>query len=240
MIRALLDKGVLFCAASGRQYASIWRVFEPIKDDIIYIAENGAFVCYKGEQLLYAPLSKADSEKLVRDTRAMPGCQSLYDTRYASYYEKGGEEVYHLMKDRYRYDCRIVDDLLELDEPCVKYSIYRASDIERVTRESFTPQWSQTHQVACGGAYFMDVMNRGVNKGTALCRVQQMLGVAVEETAAFGDNINDIEMLNMAYYSYAIGNAREEVKRTARFAADTNVNDGVLKVLEKILASTGG
>ena len=48
---------------------------------------------------------------------------------------------------------------------------------------------------------------------------------------AFGDQLNDIEMLNRAYYSFAIGNARPEVKEAARFQADTNVNDGVLKIL---------
>ena len=48
---------------------------------------------------------------------------------------------------------------------------------------------------------------------------------------AFGDQLNDLEMLNRAYYSFAIGNARPEIKAAARFQADTNVNDGVLKIL---------
>ena len=47
----------------------------------------------------------------------------------------------------------------------------------------------------------------------------------------FGDQLNDIEMLGQAYYSFAVGNARPEVKKAARFLADTNVNDGVLKIL---------
>ena len=52
---------------------------------------------------------------------------------------------------------------------------------------------------------------------------------------SFGDQLNDIEMLNRAYYSFAIGNARPEVKKAARFQADTNVNDGVLKVLKLLV-----
>jgi len=42
-------------------------------------------------------------------------------------------------------------------------------------------------------------------------------------------------MLGQAYYSFAIGNARDEVKKAARFQADTNVNDGVLKILKTLL-----
>ncbi len=62
--------------------------------------------------------------------------------------------------------------------------------------------------------------------------LQDSLGIKPEETMAFGDQLNDIEMLKQAYYSFAVGNAREEVKAAARFRTDTNVNDGVLKILK--------
>ena len=52
---------------------------------------------------------------------------------------------------------------------------------------------------------------------------------------AFGDQLNDIEMLQQAYYSFAVANAREEVRKLARFQADSNKNDGVLKVLKQLL-----
>ena len=62
-------------------------------------------------------------------------------------------------------------------------------------------------------------------------------GISKEETMVFGDNINDLEMLERAKYSFAIGNAREEVKEKANYIADTNVNHGVLKVLRQVLES---
>ena len=52
---------------------------------------------------------------------------------------------------------------------------------------------------------------------------------------AFGDQLNDMEMLERAYYSFAVGNARPEIKAAARFQADTNRNDGVLKILKMLL-----
>lgn len=48
----------------------------------------------------------------------------------------------------------------------------------------------------------------------------------------FGDQLNDIEMLKQAYYSFAVANARPEVKEAARFETDSNVQDGVLKILK--------
>ena len=47
--------------------------------------------------------------------------------------------------------------------------------------------------------------------------------------------MNDISMLHQAGYSYAVANAREEVKREASFIADTYSNNGVLKELKKLL-----
>ncbi len=52
---------------------------------------------------------------------------------------------------------------------------------------------------------------------------------------AFGDNLNDLELLAAAEESYAIGNAREEVKKAAKYVTDTNVNDGVLKEIRKLV-----
>ena len=81
----------------------------------------------------------------------------------------------------------------------------------------------------------MDCMHTGVNKGEAVKTLQESLGILPEETMVFGDQLNYVEMLNRAYYSFAVGNARKEVKEAARFQADTNVNDGVLKILKRLL-----
>ncbi len=81
----------------------------------------------------------------------------------------------------------------------------------------------------------MDCMRPGTNKGEAVKLLQESLSITPEETMAFGDQLNDIEMLNQAYYSFAVGNARKEVKEAARFQTDTNLNQGVLKILKLLL-----
>lgn len=78
-------------------------------------------------------------------------------------------------------------------------------------------------------------MERGANKGTALKKIQQMLGITYLNTAVFGDNHNDLEMLAEAKYSFAVSNARTRVKELAGYTIDSNNSDGVLKVLNNIL-----
>ena len=82
----------------------------------------------------------------------------------------------------------------------------------------------------------MDCMAPGINKGQAVKLLQESLGISPKETMVFGDQMNDIEMLQQAYYSFAVGNARPEVKKAARFQTDVNVRDGVLKILKLYLA----
>ena len=51
----------------------------------------------------------------------------------------------------------------------------------------------------------------------------------------FGDYLNDLEMLKSAYHSYAMENAHSELKKIARFTAESNDNNGVVKAIKEKL-----
>ena len=78
-----------------------------------------------------------------------------------------------------------------------------------------------------------------LSKGVALKTLQEDLGILPEETMVFGDQMNDMEMLEQAYYSFAVANARAEVKEAARFMADSNVDQGPMKIMKLLLKETG-
>ena len=65
--------------------------------------------------------------------------------------------------------------------------------------------------------------------------VRDCVGVRPEETVVFGDQMNDVEMLRQAYYSFAVANARPEVIKEARFLADSNRGKGPLKIMKLFL-----
>ena len=112
-------------------------------------------------------------------------------------------------------------------------SAYRKTDIEAHTKE-LREKYGDRLKMTISGDMWLDCMATGVNKGEAVKLLQESLEILPEETIAFGDQLN-IEMLGRAYYSFAIGNARPEVKEAARFQADTNVRDGVLKILKLLV-----
>ncbi len=76
-----------------------------------------------------------------------------------------------------------------------------------------------------------------VHKGAALARACDALDLAPSEIIAFGDAENDIEMFEVAGFSYAMGQAEEPVKRAADAVAPPNTEDGLGIAVEEFLRS---
>lgn len=81
----------------------------------------------------------------------------------------------------------------------------------------------------------LEVTAPGVNKGTAIVGLCEAAGFNTAEVMAFGDAMNDYEMIKSVGLSYAMGNACEELKAAAKFVTLTNAEDGVAAAIEKIL-----
>ena len=61
---------------------------------------------------------------------------------------------------------------------------------------------SETFKVSLSGHEWVDIMNLTVNKGEAIRLIQKKYDISYEETMAFGDYLNDYEMMKSCYYSY--------------------------------------
>jgi len=83
-------------------------------------------------------------------------------------------------------------------------------------------------EIVVSGEHWVDVMRPGVNKGRALIRLQHELKITREQTMAFGDYLNDAEMLDAAGHSYAMSNAHPSIRARARHIAPSNEEAGVI------------
>jgi len=232
-ILKLRAAGMQFAAASGRQWASIETVFEPVKEKIFYLSDNGAYLGCHGRNLFLNTVDRGLAHEMVRDIRAA-GLDAMLSGPDVVYMDTDNEEFYRWLIDGYKFRVVRVDDLLQVKDDFIKISAYRKTDIESST-ENIREKFSGRLKITISGDMWMDCMALGVNKGRAVRELQESLGIKPEETMVFGDQMNDIEMLGQAYYSFAVGNARPEVKAAARFQTDTNVRDGVLKILKLLL-----
>ncbi|MDR1771808.1 MAG: Cof-type HAD-IIB family hydrolase [Hungatella sp.] len=231
VILKLRAKGIQFAAASGRQWLSIESIFEPIKEKVFYLSDNGAYVGLHGRRLYINPIERKTVMDMVQDVRNMEGLDVLICGPDVIYTETDNQEFLDWMVNGYRFHVKQVEDLTRVESEFIKVSVYRKTDVEAHTR-TLREKYGDRLKMTLAGDMWLDCMRPGINKGQAVKLLQESLGIKPEETMAFGDQLNDIEMLKQAYYSFAVGNAREEVKAAARFRTDTNVNDGVLKILK--------
>jgi len=84
---------------------------------------------------------------------------------------------------------------------------------------------------------YLEIINRGVDKATALLNLGQQLGIAPSEMVAIGDMENDVAMLRLAALGIAMGNAPLHVQAEADWVTDTNNRDGVAAAIEKLYAT---
>jgi Cof subfamily protein (haloacid dehalogenase superfamily) len=114
-------------------------------------------------------------------------------------------------------------------------------DIEKINVESVTEEDAIfIRQYMTGNMYLKVardglgmIMHKDATKSKALAELARIWGIAQSEIVAFGDDLNDIDMLSYAGFGVAMGNALDEVKAVADYICDTNENDGVAKWLEE-------
>ncbi len=109
------------------------------------------------------------------------------------------------------------------------------------SREAIASIKNHTHHldidIIDSGFRFVEIVPKGVNKGAALEMVSEMLGIPRKRIIAFGDNENDIEMLQFAGTGVAMGNAPDHVKAEADFVTDSHDDDGVYNALNLVFNS---
>lgn len=69
-VRALAERGIRFAAASGRPIYTLEKMFAPLRDDIIFVGDNGGAICWKGESLYLSEMDAADWRTLAGQARA--------------------------------------------------------------------------------------------------------------------------------------------------------------------------
>lgn len=234
VISQLKEKGIMFAAASGRQYPSLMRLFEPVKDNVIFVAENGAYIVCRDTEMSVSPMNRELVVEIVNIMRNLPGCLFTASGKGATYIENPDEEFLDLLVNGYHNTIEIVDDVLAVNDTIIKLALYKKDGIYDVAKP-LIEQWQHRVKVVIAGSMWLDFMDKDVDKGNALAKIQKLTGITKAETVCFGDNSNDIGMFYQAGNSYAVAGAKSDVKKEAKHIIGTYEEDSVIQVMESIL-----
>lgn len=228
LIHELRKKGILFFAASGRQYTNLKRLFWPLDEEIGYLCENGCISFYQGEQLYKENMEYSLGQELIRAIQETKGAEVLVSGVMESYVQPKNMDFYYHMRDVVKNDVTIVPDILKTEEEYMKISVYEEGGVtdERYWKEIFRRRCT----VVTGGNEWLDMMPLKVNKGSALLKILGQLGIGTEECMAIGDNDNDLEMLQLAGYPVAVKSGKKEIRSVAKYETET-VEDLLWKII---------
>lgn len=227
-IKECKKRGILFAAASGRQYHSLRKLFQGVEDEIAYICENGALTIYQGEIIHRVEVPKELGQQIIKRIEAEPGTEALVSGTYTCYIhpkEPGFEEYIRKMGNQYK----VVPDLMDIGEPYIKLALYEAEGTENRNRQEYwQKQFPEPVKVVTSGALWLDMLFPEVHKGVGIRALSRHLGIQKEEIAAFGDNYNDVEMFQASGVTVAVENAKPGILNLCRYTTPT-VNEFVRK-----------
>ena len=234
ILNQLSEKGVRFVAASGRSYVTLYQNFSPFSDKLDYICDNGAFVIADGGITDCSVIGKNDVKAVVEECEAMKldSIHLVLCGKNGTYLRPAVEEFNKEIMPYY-INRVIVDDLTAVDDDIFKIAICDLNGPENYSYNRLKEKLGEKLSMQISGAVWMDAMNKGVNKGNALYSIQKKFGISYDETMAFGDFYNDIELLKQGKYSFVMANANEDMFQYGNYKAKSNAENGVIEAIKK-------
>ena len=238
VVRALKQRGVVFCAASGRQYASLREVFGEAADEITYICENGALIMQGGRPLFLDAIAPQYLPAIIAAGRQIPHIHAVICRADMAILEESAPKPFIEATLASYPNVQIVPDLslhTHYTDVC-KVAFYDEGDAQAHELPLLRAAAPADLTVTLSGYHWVDVMKPGVDKGSAMRVLQEKMGITPDMCMAFGDYLNDEELLKSVTHSYAMENAHPQLKAIAAHIAPSNDEDGVMRVIKETFA----
>lgn len=238
-----LERGIIVLAATGRPLTGVPKEVMALPGIRYVLTSNGArIVDVQENRIMHEQVMELQTaEQVLAVFRKYDTYKEVFieGTGYSDEEELQRVHEYTELDSiaKYMRECRVpvksVEELLKEKRRSVDkvHALFRnAEDRRKAFREiAEIGGVTLTASMACN----IEVNAAGVNKGSALLRLGELLGIRREEIMACGDGMNDLEMVRQAGLGVAVENAVSEVKAAADYITDSNENDGVAKAIEK-------
>jgi Cof subfamily protein (haloacid dehalogenase superfamily) len=229
-IRQVQQKGIEVFLATGRPLHEIRDLADELKVNSL-IGYNGAFAIYQGKDLFQEPMKKESVKQFIDIAKKNQHELVLYT--------KNGNIFTDLEADCVKEF--IVKFHLHKNEP---YSPSNDYEILGMTLINLEPTDTVLYKIddqihlsqvnLDGMRHCYDVIRDKVNKGIAVQFVLEHLGISKENAIAFGDGLNDKEMLMSVGEGFAMGNGHPELFQYAKHKTTTVSNAGIYNGLKTL------
>jgi Cof subfamily protein (haloacid dehalogenase superfamily) len=233
------DKGITLMMASGRSIHGLRQLALrnglPL-DNMVTLAYNGACVAEGiSEEILFeTPIEKSVAQRLIKELKKMP-ITVMVPYHHELYVEDFDGLFVRFEMETECFTGKLVTDLSTLDfDPNKVILTGQKEDLDRFMTE-VAPRYSSEASFVFTGSNNIDVAHKNIDKGTTLKRYCELKGIDRMEVLAFGDNYNDLTMIEYAGLGVAMGNAVDSIKEIADRITGSNDEDGIAMVINELL-----
>lgn len=233
-IEAWLDSGRRFVVATGRPPRSIGDHLPPSLHQVPWVCYNGAEIRLGGESIYRRYIPEKGVESLIhRILDSMPEAIVGIEVDDMMWLNRPRPSAAALSPHH-----RVVDLRSMAHKATAKVLLF--ADSLDALRELLDPLPDCVRLMPSGRYPFMQLMEAEADKAVALRHLLQMWGESMSGVVAFGDDINDVDLLREAGMGVAVANAYAPVLAAANRLTASNCEDGVARVLEELLGSAKG
>lgn len=231
-LRRIQGLGHRIFISSGRPWPLIGEGFHALGFDG-YVVNNGGHV-QVGDVTIYEERLAPQAARAAARVLEEEGVQYAIDTAHHVYVDQSYADMWEFLD--------IHHDVLSADFRRDE-ALTRTIKLECCPPDGLRPHLRERYAtelagiVACGdngtGGTF-ELYSPDLSKALGIQHVMDYLGIAVEDTYAFGDGLNDLEMIEFCGCGVAMGNAAPEVKATADLVCGTVVDNGLARILHEL------
>ncbi|MEQ8155395.1 MAG: sugar-phosphatase [Clostridiaceae bacterium] len=234
------ESGVKVVIATGRPIEGIDRYLE----DLNLVSEHDYALSYNGALVLNTETREVISSTLLygRDAHDLYDLSKELGVNIHAFSRKHG--LVTPKNSKYTEVEATINNIdinvmpfseLHKDDEVIKVMMIDEPEILETAIAKLPEELYEKYTVVRSTPYFLEFMNKEVNKGTGVETLAKHLDVDKSEVICVGDAGNDYHMVQYAGLGVAMGNATEELKEIAEYITATNQEDGVAEVIEKFI-----
>ncbi|WP_040227898.1 Cof-type HAD-IIB family hydrolase [Bhargavaea cecembensis] len=226
-IVAAKEKGHLIAIATGRAPFMVGPVLEELDVDT-YICFNGQYVVHRGE-VIHRGTHDPEWIGRIKDFATEKGHPLVYmDAREMVASDEGYPHIYESLGTLKLPYPRVEGDFYK-DHPINQVLLFCTEEEEDEYRKRFPGvKFVRWQRVCC------DILPGGASKAAGMEWILEREGLTMADAIAFGDGLNDIEMLEAAGIGVAMGNGHDEAKKRADYVAGDVSEDGIARILDQL------
>lgn len=232
-IAKLKENGHMVFLCTGRTKAMLFNELNEMEFDGI-IAGAGTYVEYDGKVLYRYDMDETEAMNITNELRKMhfapvPEGHDIFYREIESNWSKEYKMVYEHFYNNVGGEIKpMPEDGVGIKAAKMSAVVSENSDIEGAKKK-----FEKDYLVVIHGNLIFELIPKGFSKAEGIKLILENIGIDKKDTYAFGDSMNDYEMLDFVEYGIAMGNSDKRLFEAATYVTDTIENDGIYKALLK-------